>query len=497
MLRLEKFEWKIILALLMTAVAPLVITVVLGERLVEESMLIGLNEQVISGLRSGVELYKENIESRIRIVRLQGEALSKDSGFQRSVRGGAWDKVGEYLDGALSSNHSIARVRVLAGPDTVIDQKSSLSFPEEQWKGKTESWPLSDGHRLEVTFVISKSFLEASEKLRQLVVTLESLKANIKPWKAGYYRLFLFIYIWILLAAVGVGVWLSRSVTKRVSALVDATKAAASGDLSVRVPVTGQDEIGLLTTSFNYMLNELYRTRDRIVYLEKVSSWQEIARSLAHEIKNPLTPIQLAVQELHSSYRGDDPVFLSKLNDSLEIVEEEVAALRRMVENFSEFAKMPVVQFMLVDLNAYVADFVRHNPQLAPRVRFTPGEKPLSVNLDRDLMRRVLLNLINNGLEASEPDGLVEIQLGQGPGWVNLRVIDRGIGLTKEVRERLFRPYFTTKATGTGLGLAFVKKVILQHGGEISVEEGAPKGTVMTIRLPDAALPPKQNENGG
>ena len=497
MLRLEKFERKIILALLMTAVAPLVITVVLGERLVEESMLIGLNEQVISGLRSGVDLYKENIESRIRIVRLQGEALARDAGFLRAVQAAAWPKVGEYLDGALSTNHAIARARLLAKQNVVLEEKSSLSFPEDQWKGKTESWALGDGHRLELTFVISKSFLEASEKARQLVVTLESLKANIKPWKAGYYRLFLFIYIWILVAAAGLGVWLSRSVTKRVSSLVDATKMAASGDLSVRVPVTGHDEIGMLTTSFNFMLNELHRTRDRIVYLEKVSSWQEIARSLAHEIKNPLTPIQLAVQELHSSYRGDDPVFLSKLNDSLEIVEEEVAVLRRMVENFSEFAKMPVVQIFLVDLNSYVTDFVRHNPQLSTRVVIATHATPLPVNIDRDLMRRVLLNLVSNGLEASEPNGVVRIELDQGPGWVNLKVSDQGVGLTKDVRERLFHPYFTTKATGTGLGLAFVKKVILQHGGEISVEQGVPKGTVMTIRLPDAQIPPKQNENGG
>jgi nitrogen fixation/metabolism regulation signal transduction histidine kinase len=483
MLRIRKFEWKIILALLMTAAAPLVITVFLVERLVEESMAVGVNERVLSGLEAGVDLYKEAIESRIKIVRLQGRALAQDATFQEAVEKGELEKARQRIESLVTGNSSVGRVRVLAGDGVVLEEKSPREFPGNRYKSKTEEWDLPDGHRLEVTFVIGKSFLAASDQLRELVLTLDNVRENFQPWTIGYYRLFLFIYVWILVAAVVMGLLLSRSVTRRVADLVRATRQAAKGDLNARVPVRSRDEIGSLSESFNRMMDEIQRGRDRIVYLEKISSWQEIARRLAHEIKNPLTPIQLAVQELHRSYRGEDPQFLSKLNDSVEIVVEEVGTLRRMVETFSEFAKMPEVQAVPVELNAFVAEFVKHSPHISSRVEFKPGPHLVGVRLDKDMMRRVLTNLVTNGLEAGEPDGVVCLEVERGDGWGTLRVIDHGAGLSKDDRDRIFQPYFTTKRDGTGLGLAIVKKIVLQHGGEISLEDGEASGTIFTVRL--------------
>jgi two-component system, NtrC family, nitrogen regulation sensor histidine kinase NtrY len=286
-------------------------------------------------------------------------------------------------------------------------------------------------------------------------------------------------------------------VTKRVAKVVAATQQAALGDLGVRVEIQSSDEIGTLAESFNRMMNEMARGRDRIVYLEKVSSWQEIARRLAHEIKNPLTPIQLAVQELHRSYKGEDDSFISKLDDSLEIVEEEVATLRRLVETFSEFAKMPTVQAELQDLNAFVNDFLKLHPQYAGQVEFLPAPDSLLVQLDRILMGRVLSNLIDNGLEASLEDRGVEIRVERDRNWALLLVRDHGQGMTEDVREHLFQPYFTSKVEGTGLGLAIVKKIVLQHGGEISVADGEGQGSVFTLRLRLAETPNKVKRQGG
>ena len=483
MLRVGKFEWKIILALLMTAAAPLLITVFLVERLVEESMAVGVNERVLSGLEAGVDLYKEAIEARIKIVRLQGEALARDSGFHKAVGRGEVEEARKHIKDLVANNPSVGRVRVLAGDVVVVEEKSPREFPDDRYRSKTQEWDLPEGRRLEVAFVIEKNFLAASDKLRELVVTLENVQENFQPWTIGYYRLFLFLYVWILVAAVVMGLLLSRSVTRRVANLVRATRQAAKGDLDARVSVRSRDEIGSLSESFNRMMDEIQRGRDRIVYLEKISSWQEIARRMAHEIKNPLTPIQLAVQELHRSYRGDDKNFLGKLNDSVEIVEEEVGTLRRMVETFSEFAKMPAVQAEPVELNAFVAEFIKHSPHISGRVEFNPGPHLVGVRLDKDMMRRVLTNLVSNGLEACGPDGIVRLEVERGDGWGTLRVIDHGVGLSKEDRDRIFQPYFTTKQNGTGLGLAIVKKIVLQHGGEISVEDGVGSGTIFTVRL--------------
>jgi two-component system, NtrC family, nitrogen regulation sensor histidine kinase NtrY len=482
MVRIGKFEWKIILALLVTAAVPLLFTVFILDRLVKDSMAVGLNERVLTGLRSGVDLYKEAIESRIRIVRLQGQALVRDSAFVDAVSGGDMARVRNWLEDLVAGNASISAVRLLAGDSLVAQEKSALMFPEEDWKSKTEEWEMPDGHRLEITLVITRKFLAASDTLRDLVLTLEDVQQNFQPWKMAYYRLFLFIYTWILVAAVVFGLLLSRSVTRRVANLAQATRLAARGDLAVRVPVRKSDEIGELSASFNLMMDDIQRGRDRIVYLEKISAWQGIAQRLAHEIKNPLTPIQLAIQELHRSYRGDDPIFLGKLNDSLEIVEEEVGTLRRLVETFTEFSKMPEVQADSVELNAFVTDFLKHNPHIAGRVSFESGPE-VHAQLDRTMMGRVLINLVNNGIEAGDPEDMIILEVGRGKGWGTIRVIDHGEGLSKEARDRIFQPYFTTKPEGTGLGLAIVKKIILQHGGEITVEDGETSGTVFEVRL--------------
>ncbi|HOX42183.1 MAG TPA: ATP-binding protein [Myxococcota bacterium] len=487
MWHLRKFEWKIVLALLVTAAAPLLFTMFMVERLVEESMAIGLNDQVLTSLHSGVGLYKEVIESRMRVVRLQGQMLSQDEGVRRAVEQGDREAARPALEALLEGSSWISRARLLSGGEVWLEVQHPEEFPKQAWKSKTDRWQLGqadDAPTLEVTFVIRRDFLAASEALRELVLTLEDVEENFQPWKLAYYRMFLLAYTVILIAAVLLGILLARGVTGRVARLVAAVHQASGGNLGVRVEVRSRDEIGQLTVAFNQMLDDLQRGRDRIVYLEKISSWQEIARRLAHEIKNPLTPIQLAVQELHRSYRGDDPKFTAKLSASVEIVEEEVGTLRRMVETFSAFAKMPAVQPQPAELNAFVADFLKLNPQFSGRVGFEPRAVAIPVRLDRSLMGRVLTNLINNGLEASPSDQRVELEVGGADGWGWLRVIDHGAGLSELARQRLFQPYFTTKEHGTGLGLAIVKKIVLQHGGEISAAEGVERGAVFTVRLP-------------
>jgi two-component system, NtrC family, nitrogen regulation sensor histidine kinase NtrY len=487
MWQLRKFEWKIVSALLVTAAAPLLFTMFMVERLVEESMAIGLNDQVLTSLHSGVDLYKEVIESRMRIVRLQGQALAQDAGVRQAVELGDREVARAALGELLEGSPWVSRARLLQGREVWLEVKSPEEFPREAWKSKTDRWQLGEGDTaptLEVTLVIRRGFLAASEALRELVLTLEEVEENFQPWKLAYYRVFLLAYLVILGAAVLLGILLARGVTRRVARLVAAVHQASGGDLGVRVEVHSRDEIGQLTVAFNQMLDDLQRGRDRIVYLEKISSWQEIARRLAHEIKNPLTPIQLAIQELHRSYRGDDPKFTAKLSASVEIVEEEVGTLRRMVETFSAFAKMPAVQPQPAELNAFVADFLKLNPQFSGKVGFAPRAQAVPVRLDRSLMGRVLTNLINNGLEASPAGQGVELEVGGADGWGWLRVIDHGSGLSELARQRLFQPYFTTKERGTGLGLAIVKKIVLQHGGEISATDGVARGAVFTVRLP-------------
>ncbi|MCA9684638.1 MAG: HAMP domain-containing protein, partial [Myxococcales bacterium] len=273
-------------------------------------------------------------------------------------------------------------------------------------------------------------------------------------------------------------------------------RQVASGELSTRAPRLGRDELGLLAAAFNTMLDELEHNRRRITYLQRVGAWQEMARRIAHEIKNPLTPIQLAVQQLREKDPGTDPRFSRLLADSAEIVEDEVESLRRMVTSFSQFAKVPEVVVEVVEVARILGEFERAYGGTEPGLEIVePGEGDalLKIHGDRQLLKQVLVNLVENaGLSAREAGvETVEIRVGAGrvPGREDelafFSVEDNGPGIEPRRRELIFEPYETTRAQGTGLGLAIVKKIVLDHGGEVSVGESESLGGArFEVRIP-------------
>jgi nitrogen fixation/metabolism regulation signal transduction histidine kinase len=223
------------------------------------------------------------------------------------------------------------------------------------------------------------------------------------------------------------------------------------------------------------MVAELGDARSRLGYLQKVSAWQEVARRLAHEIKNPLTPIQLAVQELASKYRGDDPVYRRLLATAQEILNEEVGAIRRLVDDFSAFAKLPKVEPVPVDLAQVVEDFARSHPEWQEYLKVDRNGK-VGALCDRMLLRNVLANLVENAVQAAEgvgrkPEIRIAVTLSPLENGARLSVDDNGPGVPPDARERIFDPYVTTKENGTGLGLAIVRKIVLDHGGDVHVED--------------------------
>jgi nitrogen fixation/metabolism regulation signal transduction histidine kinase len=240
------------------------------------------------------------------------------------------------------------------------------------------------------------------------------------------------------------------------------------------------------------MVAELAEARSRLGYLQKVSAWQEVARRLAHEIKNPLTPIQLAVQELASKYRGGDLGYEKLLATVQEILKEEVGVIRRLVDDFSAFAKLPKVEPRAVDLGQIADDFVRGHAEWQPFLRFAPPAEPVGAQCDRMLIRRVLANLVENAVQAAEGAGrepAVELSVSadRERGTASIVVDDNGPGVPAGERERVFDPYVTTKEHGTGLGLAIVRKIVLDHGGDVHASAAPTGGARLTVTLPAAA----------
>ena len=319
-------------------------------------------------------------------------------------------------------------------------------------------------------------------------------------------RRFGWVYMIILGVAaaltLGVSILFARRVTRRVAAIARATRQVATGDLEVRIAPAGRDEIAELARSFNEMVADLRESRDRIAYLSRVSAWQGIARRLAHEIKNPLTPIQLAIQEVAEKYDGSDERYGKLVQTAREVIEEEVATLRRLTTEFSAFARLPQVETVPSDLREFLEDcraaFGGAAAEQGVAIDWRPPAQALTVPLDRQMMRRVIDNLLRNALEALAGEGArkperpaprvtVEAEALAGRERARLVVRDNGPGIPDETREHIFEPYFTTKATGTGLGLAIVKKIVLEHGGEIEVDS-SPEGSIFRIELPVAGV---------
>jgi len=237
---------------------------------------------------------------------------------------------------------------------------------------------------------------------------------------------------------------------------------------------------------------ELTRQRDRVRYLEEMSSWQELAKMLAHEIKNPLTPIEVLVTSLSKAYLGkSQQEFLQHLNSTQAMIGEELQHLKSTVNKFSEFARLPQVQLTDVDLADLVARQLNLLPELKDRADFelrTP-QNPLPARIDATLFRQVLANLVRNGVEAN-PQRRVRftITLERTEGQILLTVANDGVPVGGDIAARMFDPYISSKSgkDNMGLGLAIVKKVVLEHGGEIRHQEhdGHPQ---FVISLPGQA----------
>jgi two-component system nitrogen regulation sensor histidine kinase NtrY len=275
----------------------------------------------------------------------------------------------------------------------------------------------------------------------------------------------------VLFVAILAGILIARRTTRKLSDLSAVMRLVATGDLSVRAPRLGRDELGQLAGAFNTMLDELEHTRRRITYLQRVGAWQEMARRIAHEIKNPLTPIQLAAQQLREKDPGTDPAFSKLLRESVEIVEDEVESLRRMVTSFSQFAKVPEVEIEPVSLERILSEFERAYAHVDAELEIELAED-LQVLGDRQLLKQVLVNLVENAALSAREAGVapkIRVSGGRVDDMACLVVEDNGPGIALGRRELVFEPYETTREHGTGLGLAIVKKIVLDHGGEVSV----------------------------
>jgi signal transduction histidine kinase len=296
------------------------------------------------------------------------------------------------------------------------------------------------------------------------------------------------------------GWWISARVTRPIEKLAEGAREVAAGKWEARVDVRSRDEIGQLAAAFNDMTRKLTEQRGRLVQTERVAAWRELARRLAHELKNPLFPLQLTVENLQRARELTSEQFDEIFFESTATLRAELENLKTIVSRFSDFAKMPAPEFESVDLNESVRSVVKlfepqfsavGRPPITPELYLDGNLPPLQA--DPALLRRALENLVLNSLDAMPSGGTLTVRTARQNGKVRLEVTDTGPGLTPEECQRLFTPYYTSKQHGTGLGLAIVQSVVSDHGGKLAVESAPGAGATFRIDLP--IEPPPANHS--
>jgi nitrogen fixation/metabolism regulation signal transduction histidine kinase len=281
---------------------------------------------------------------------------------------------------------------------------------------------------------------------------------------------------------------MARTITRSITQLSKAARSFAETGRSVAM-TPRDDEVGLLASSFSEMVLQLKENETRLLRAERLAVWREMARRVAHEIKNPLTPIQLSVEGLRRNIPdGVDARFKARVEDATVTILEEVGRLRRYVDEFSRFARMPKPQLARCDVAEVLFTTARSYTAGVEKVQVTcDAEKREHVALaDRQQLATAFSNVIQNALDAMKEGGSLSVSIRTLGKWIEVSIQDSGKGMPPDRVERVFEPYFTTKEAGTGLGMAIALKVVEDHGGRIAIESREGQGTLVRISLPCA-----------
>lgn len=322
------------------------------------------------------------------------------------------------------------------------------------------------------------------------ILTVSASQQKLLEQKEEIFKNSLYLLGASLFLCLLIGWLISLSISRPLRHLTVAAQEMSSGNFDVRVEERGDGEIGKLVQAFNTMTEQLEKNRQKLIQTERIAAWQEIARHLAHEIKNPLTPIKTSITNLRLAMERAPEQFPEIFRESSESIIEEVEVLRHLADEFARFARLPAPQMEINYLNDIVQKAISLYKSSIPAnvtLHWKAGEVP-PFKFDSGQITQVTQNLLQNSMEALTDGGEILVttaitaQLERK--WATLSVQDSGSGMTEQIKQHVFTPYFTTKQKGMGLGLAIVHRIVTEHGGNILVESEPGKGTKFEVRLP-------------
>lgn len=307
---------------------------------------------------------------------------------------------------------------------------------------------------------------------------------QLKQFFVAILNVFMLLLVLSILVALMVSSWL----TSPLMLLKKSFSQLELGKNSSQINYKAKDEIGSLVAEYNHKLSELAEAAAKLAQSERESAWREMAKQVAHEIKNPLTPMKLSIQHLQRVFDPNDPKAKERIERVTNSLIEQIDALTHIANEFSNFAKLPqpvMAEIDLIDLTKAVVALFDNDEDVSVKLELDASEA-IFVNADKEMILRVLNNLVSNGIQAVALNvkPVIVISIESDPEYCYVRVSDNGSGIPKEQIQTIFEPYFTTKSTGTGLGLAMVKQIIENHGGSIEIEKTSEAGTTVLFTLP-------------
>jgi nitrogen fixation/metabolism regulation signal transduction histidine kinase len=341
--------------------------------------------------------------------------------------------------------------------------------------------------------LMSSDFSSRALDLVNAVRRIKQFQLLKKPLKGSLFFIYLYFYIPVLSLGLLLFHYNASKIVSPLGKLDMATQLISKGDFTFHIPYKGKDEVGRLINSFNNMAKELLYNRIEIKRMSHIQAWRDVAVRLAHEMKNPLTPIQLAAEKIEKSVIDNDFYLYSNLVDSFNVIYSEVTAVKNLVADFQNMAKDITIKIKRVRVNSILEKVESHLKQLENIQYFISikhGPR-LRINLDKQRIEQVLLNILKNAIEsihsANKQDGMIKVVSklieGKANSQYQIDIEDNGPGISEGIKNNLFEPYFTTKKEGTGLGLPICERIIFAHKGKILFNSKKGK-TVFTILLP-------------
>lgn len=470
------FHKKIFFVILIVHLTIGTLSVFLVNNIINEALSIGINPAVKSYIENIYDASKEEITTRKKLY----DYICRDvlSEIIQSTDFGDKDRVKRIVLRNISRYADLFSIYI-------NNEEIELLKKEFSEKG---TYYISDQRHNNLEFKCKFSVPEIVISNQSSLLKIISIHDSISGIKNNLSKLYLKAYVVMfgisfvtimVLGYVFIGAFLSP-----IRELKAGIRRIKNNIFDQPIQVSTKDEMGELASEINRLANELKVARERESYLERIGSYQEVAKRIAHEIKNPLTPIRLAFQEVIARYKGNDQSYKELLNRSYEIVEDEIKTLSKIIDQFKEFAKMPVAVREPVKIDEYIRDIVNSSSYLNDQIKI---ELHLSspnavVQIDKLMMKKVFENLIQNAIEANAKRMVISSFL-KGDFYI-IRFEDDGIGIDEKIQDVIFEPYFTTKDYGTGLGLSLTKKAILEHYGKITLDREYKNGCAFVIELP-------------